>query len=677
MAIIQARMGSTRLPGKMLKKINGKPLIFYALEQIKKSKLIDKMVLATTNKKRDVVLLNTVKQAGYDVFAGDEDDVLDRYYQAAKLFKGDIIVRLTGDCPLIDANIIDYVLQKFKDDSCDYASNIHPPTFPDGLDVEVFSFNSLEKAWGGAKLNSEREHVTPYIWKNKDKFKLLNLKNDTDFSEIRLTVDEEDDFLFINKLLNKIGNREITLNLIAETLQKFPELRELNNKFERNEGYAKSIKEDKMKEITNFERSIEWLKKAKEVIPSASQTYSKSYKYFCEGAGPAFLEKGDGAYVWDIDGNEYIDFICALGPVTVGYNNKEVNGAIIEQLSKGISFSQSTLLEIKLAEKLVEIIPCAEMVRFVKNGSDATSAAVRLARAYTKKDIVLVCGYHGCQDWFIGSTAGDFGVPDAVKMLVKKFEYNDIDSLKQLFEENKDKVAAVIMEPMQENGPNRNYLNEVKKMTHENGAVLIFDEVLSGFRMALGGAQQHFNVIPDLSALGKGVANGLPLSAVVGKKEIMNLIDEGAFISMTFGGETLSLAAALKTIEILERESSFEYIWELGNRWKKGIQELIDKKDISNIARVVGAAPHCGVLFSKAGSLTEHDLFSIFQQKLISKGILSLGINNFCLSHTKEDIDKFIKAADIAFEDVIKAVEKDSVEGILIGQKFRPIFKRN
>ncbi|MBU0667299.1 MAG: aminotransferase class III-fold pyridoxal phosphate-dependent enzyme [Nanoarchaeota archaeon] len=428
---------------------------------------------------------------------------------------------------------------------------------------------------------------------------------------------------------------------------------------------------------TQFKKSAEWLNKAKELMPSAAQTYSKSYRYFCEGAAPVFLDHGEGSHVWDIDGNEYIDFICALGPITIGYNNKEVNKAVVNQLKKGISFSQSTVLEVQLAEKLTKIIPSAEMVRFVKNGADATSAAIRLARAYTKKDVVLASGYHGCQDWYIGSTINDLGVPKAVKNLIKTFEYNDINSLKKLFLENKNKVAAVIMEPMQENGPKKGYLEEVKRITHDNGALLVFDEIVSGFRMALGGAQEYFKVIPDLSAFGKGMGNGLPVSVIVGKKKVMKLIDEGAFISFTFGGETLSLAGALTTIKLLENPKSFKKIWALGNRLKKGFQESIEKKNIFKIAKIVGAAPHCGIIFLKTGNLSDHDLFSVFQQTLIRGGILTLGINNFCLAHTKKDVDTFIKAADKAFDDVILAVKKNSVKGILLGKKFRPIFKRN
>lgn len=427
--------------------------------------------------------------------------------------------------------------------------------------------------------------------------------------------------------------------------------------------------------IPNLVKNKEWLKKAKEITPSASQTYSKSYKYFCEGVGPAFLDYGQGSHVWDIDGNEYVDFVCGLGAITIGYNDLEVNKAISEQLQKGITFSQSNILEVKLAEKLIRIIPSAEMVRFVKNGSDATSAAIRVARAYTRKDLILCSGYHGFQDWYIG-TKSDLGIPPQVKELIKPFEYNNIESLKKLLEENKGRVAAVIMEPMQGNGPQEGYLESVKRIVHENGAVLIFDEIVSGFRMALGGAQEYFKVVPDLSCFGKGMGNGLPLSALVGKKELIRLIDEGAFVSMTFGGETLSLAGTLTVISILERPGTFEHIRKLGNAWIKSMQDLIDRKRLKEVAEIIGDQHHPGIKFKNINNLSSNDLFSVFQQSLLKNGILGLIINNFCLAHTQEDIEKYLKAADLGFDEVLKAIEQNSTENILMGKPFRPIFKR-
>lgn len=427
-----------------------------------------------------------------------------------------------------------------------------------------------------------------------------------------------------------------------------------------------------------YEKSKELLKRAVEVTPLGAQTFSKSYRYFCEGNSPAFLERGEGCCVWDVDGNRYIDFICALGAITVGYNDKRINEAVIRQLDKGVSFSQESPISIELAEKLIEVLPPAEMVRFVKNGSDATSSAVRLARAFTHRDMVVVCGYHGMQDWYIGSTENNAGIPKSVCDLTKKFEYNNLDSIDKLFRQYPDQIAAVILEPIQSNGPMDGFLKELKELTHKNGALLIFDEVVSGFRYALGGASELYGVTPDLAAYGKGMGNGLPISVVVGRKDLLEQIEKKAvFISTTFGGETLSMAGALETINILEKPGTYEKIWRLGNVMLEGLRSLVGQYGLEEVIVINGLAPHCGVLFEGKGSLDYLDINSIYQQKMIQSGILTVGINNFNLAHTEAEVDKYLEAADSAMKDIKKALAKDSVSGILNGGKVNPVFKRN
>jgi len=429
--------------------------------------------------------------------------------------------------------------------------------------------------------------------------------------------------------------------------------------------------------MTTSNKSMELLKRALKVTPVGAQTFSKSHRYISGSVRPCFIDRGDGAKIWDADGNEFIDFVLALGPVTVGYNNPEINAAISAQLAKGITFSQSTALEVELAEKLAEIIPCAEMTRFVKNGGDATTAAVRLARAYTGRNMVAVCGYHGMHDWYIASTPLNDGIPDAVGKLTKTFEYNNIETLSALFAEHPAEIAAVILEPCQGDGPENDFLQKVKRLCADNGAILIFDEVVSGFRIALGGAQEYYGVTPDMATLGKGMANGMPISAVVGKRELLNQINDGVFISTTFGGETLSLAAALKTIEILERPDSFKHIWNVSGKLKNASLELAKEKKLDGIAKMWGLAPHCGFIFESVGKLSPVDMLSVFQQRLLKEGILSLGINNFCLAHSDSDIDRHIEAIDKALDDLARAIDADSVDNILEGPPINPIFKRN
>ncbi len=429
--------------------------------------------------------------------------------------------------------------------------------------------------------------------------------------------------------------------------------------------------------MKKFDKSNELLARAKKVTPLGAQTYSKSYRYYCEGSAPAFIDRGEGCYVYDVDGNKYIDFVCALGPITIGYNDKRVNQAVIEQLNKGIIFSQQSEVELLLAEKLTKIIPSAEMVRFVKNGSDATTAAIRLARAYTDRELVAVSGYHGMHDWYIGSTANNKGVPKVVCELTKSFEYNNISSLENLFDEYPNQIAAVILEPIQGDGPNEGYLQKIKELTEKNRTVLIFDEVVSGFRYALGGASELYNVKPDLVTFGKGMGNGLPLSAVAGKADILKLIEKGVFISTTFGGEALSLAGALKTISILEEEGSYKHIWELGEIMLSGLKNLVKKYSLEKTIKVTGLAPHCGLSFEGIGSLTYLDINSIYSNVMTERGILTVGINNINLSHTKNDVEDFLNVAEQAMLTIKKAIEKDSLQDVISGGRVEPVFKRN
>ena len=305
--------------------------------------------------------------------------------------------------------------------------------------------------------------------------------------------------------------------------------------------------------MKKYQSSELHLQRAEISIPLGSQTFSKSRTQYPVGISPLYASKVKGAHLWDIDGDKYIDLVSSLASITLGYNDRGVSTAVKKQLKQAINMSLPGKLEAEVAELMISLVPSAEMVRFGKNGSDATSAAIRLARAYTGRDHVIVCGYHGWQDWFIGSTTRNKGVPKSVSALTHKFEYNNIHSLEVLFDELGSNVAAVIMEPMNATYPNPNFLASVKKITHANGAILVFDETITGFRFSAGGAQELFGVTPDLSTFGKGMANGFPISAVTGRREIMMEMEE-IFISGTFGGELLSLAAARHVLERFQNE---------------------------------------------------------------------------------------------------------------------------
>lgn len=427
--------------------------------------------------------------------------------------------------------------------------------------------------------------------------------------------------------------------------------------------------------MNSYTKSEELLERELKVSPLAAQTYSKSYRYFSRGVAPCYMDHGEGCYIYDVDGNEFIDFMCALGPITVGYNEPAVNEAVINQVHKFASGSLQSELEVELAEKLCNIIPCAEMVRFVKNGGDATTAAVRLARAYTERDIILMSGYHGMHDWSIGASENHKGVPDAVRDLTINFIYNDLTDLEKKLQENK--VAAVILEPIQSNGPEDGFLEGVKELTQKYGAILIFDEVVSGFHYALGGAQEMFKVSPDLVAFGKGMANGYPISAVAGKRELLEQIGQGVFVSTTFGGDSISMAASLATVKILEQPGFYDHIANIGTILRNGIQERIDKYDLNEVLAVCGMPHHCGVVFEGYGSLDYLDVQSIYSQTILQHGIFQFAIYFLNAHHTEKEAKIYLDATDEAFSLIRKAVDKDSLEGILIGGKVDPVFKRN
>lgn len=322
-------------------------------------------------------------------------------------------------------------------------------------------------------------------------------------------------------------------------------------------------------------------------IPTGAQTFSKAPFQHVNGVSPKFLVSGKGCRVIDIDGNNYIDYMLGLGPIILGHANKKISLAVKNAMDLGTCMSLPSYLETELAEQLIDIIPCAEMVRFGKNGSDVTTAAVRAARAIKRKDKIACCGYHGWQDWFIGTTGRNIGVPKSVSNLTLTFEYNNIDLLEKIFNENPDQIAGVIMEPVNFYEPRDNFLDKVKEITHKNDAILIFDEVITGFRMSLGGAQSVYDIKPDLACFGKSMANGMPLSAIVGKSEYMKIFDD-IFFSFTFGGELASIAAAKETIKILKETKGLDHIDLIGKRLKDGYNKITEFLKIEYITKMIG-----------------------------------------------------------------------------------------
>ena len=399
-----------------------------------------------------------------------------------------------------------------------------------------------------------------------------------------------------------------------------------------------------------FTKSNKFLKLVEKNIPLASQTFSKSKLFLPFGKSPLFLKKGVGCYVYDVDNNKYIDLISGLLSVSLGYNIKTINNEIIKQLKRGITLSLPSLLENKLAKKIINEIPSAEMVRFAKNGSDVTSAAIRLSRMFTNKKIVLTCGYHGWHEWYIGRTSMNAGIPKEMFQNTKTFKYNDINSFERVFKKNKEKIAAVILEPMNIEWPDIEFLKKIRAMCSKNNTILIFDEICTGFRFSLGGAQKLFGVTPDLTTLGKGMGNGFPISALAGKRKIMKYCSK-IFFSSTFGGETLSLVSAISVIDYIKKNNVIKKINTLGNKIITEISDHLIKNKIDYID-IKGHPSWSFFIFKNYKNYSKETLKTYFLEKSIEKGLLTFGTNNLNYSHKSKDVTKIINIYKNILNDI-------------------------
>lgn len=416
------------------------------------------------------------------------------------------------------------------------------------------------------------------------------------------------------------------------------------------------------------------LDKALKTIPLGAQTFSKSITSIPLGVSPLYVEKASGSKMWDVDGNEYTDFVNGLACVTIGYCDPDIDSAVREQMKSGVTFSLSHKLEAEVSEMIVKMVPCAEMVRFAKNGTDATSAAIRLARAITKKDRIAVCGYHGWQDWYIGSTTRNLGVPKIVRDLTHNFRFNEIKSLEEILLHWPNEFAAIILEPMNVNFPEKGFLEEIRNIADKLGIILIFDETITGFRYSRGGAQELFDVTPDLACFGKGIANGYPLSALVGRRKYMSLVEE-IFFSGSFGGETLSLAAAKAVLIKLQNEPVLENIKKVGTKLIEGVEALIVANDISHFLSISGHPSWSFLQFKNTKTTTNMELKTLFIQEVMKRGFYTLGTHNISYAHTKNDINQLLKTYDIIFKKLKKAVALSNIKDQLDCEVLTPLFQ--
>lgn len=671
-ALVQARMGSTRLPNKVMKIIVGKPMIQLLLERLSKSQEIDEIIIASSEDTKNNTLDTFVSSLGYVCSRGSEEDVLSRYYHAAKDSHADIIVRITGDCPLVDPNLVDQVIKKYKSANVDYVSNISPPTYPDGLDIEVFSFEALNKAHNETSSAFDREHVTPYLRKT-ELFSQSSVSYKQDLSSIRWTVDEPNDLNVVKSVFEYFQPRiNFSWLEVLELQTQQPEIFSSNKGITRNEG-------------TKMGSGQKLYKRAKQVIPGGTMLLSKRPEMFLPEQWPSYFSKSKGCYVWDLDDNKYIDMsIMGIGTNTLGYGHPEVDEAVIETVKNGNMSTFSCPEEVYLAEKLIEIHPWADMVRFARAGGEINSIAIRIARAATGKDKIAICGYHGWHDWYLSTNLNDDknldghllpglepkGVPRGLKGTTLPFNYNDIEQLEKIIESNAGQIAAIKMEVSRNDGPENNFLHKVRELATKNNIVLIFDECTSGFRETFGGLHKKYGVEPDVAIFAKALGNGYAISACIGRKEFMEAA-QNTFISSTFWTERVGPTAALKTLEVMEREKSWEKITETGLKISERWKQLADKYELC--ITTWGLPALTGFSFQSKNALAYKTLIT---QEMLAKGYLASNSVYVCTEHTDDIVNGYFENIEPVFSLIQECENGRDVMSLLKGPVCHAGFKR-
>jgi glutamate-1-semialdehyde 2,1-aminomutase len=432
----------------------------------------------------------------------------------------------------------------------------------------------------------------------------------------------------------------------------------------------------------NVDKSKTFKEKSHALIPGGAHTYAKGDDQYPE-VSPGFLERGKGCHVWDLDGNEFIEYGMGLRSVTLGHAYGPVVEAAYQQMKLGINFNRPSSIEVDCAEKFLSLIEGAEMVKFAKNGSDVTTAAVKLARAYTGRDMVAICvdhPFYSVDDWFIGTTDMSAGIPKMIRDLTVKFHYNDIAEIQLLFEKYPNQIACLFMEVERLEPPKEGFLEKVKEICHTNGALLIFDEIITGFRWHLGGAQKYHDITPDLSTFGKAMGNGFSIAALCGKREIMELgglnhNKERVFLlSTTFGAETHSLAAALETMKIYETEPVIKHLYRQGERLMNGINQSVQEHHLEDHFGILGKP--CNLLyFTRDQDRQPSQPFrTLFLQETIKRGIIAPSLV-VSYSHTDQDIDRTLDAINEALFIYRKALD-EGYEKFLVGEAVKPAVRK-
>ncbi|MEO9576110.1 MAG: aminotransferase class III-fold pyridoxal phosphate-dependent enzyme [Tateyamaria sp.] len=671
-AIVQARMGSTRLPGKvLLPLVDGIAAIDLLLARLSQSQELDEIVVATSDLVRDDALAAHLDAAGQPVFRGSEEDTLSRYAGAAAAYDADTVVRITGDCPLVDPLVVDMAIRGFCSAGVDYYSNVDPPTFPDGIDVEVFSRAALVMADEQAKSPEQREHVTVYL-REIGAFSRASFCHSEDLSGLRLTLDEQADLDTLRTIFAHFAPRtDMSWKEVARYMTTDGKNGLKNQTIARNEG-------------AQIGTGQKLWKRAKKVIPGGNMLLSKRAEMFLPDQWPAYFSRTEGCAVWDMDGNKFLDLgLMGVGTNSLGYSHAEVDAAVADVVAKGNLSTLNAPEEVYLAERLVDLHPWSDMVRFARSGGEANAISIRIGRAASGRDGVAMCGYHGWHDWYLAANLGDNenldghllpgleprGVPRDLKGSVHPFMYNDFDALARIVDTQE--IGVIKMEVMRNVEPADGFLHKVRELATQKDIVLIFDECTSGFRETFGGLHLKYGVEPDLATFGKTLGNGYAVTAVLGREAVMQAA-QSTFISSTFWTERIGSAAALKTLEVMERERSWEQITATGQKVIAGWTSLAEAHGVG--ISISGLPSIAAFVFASERGL-EYGTYLI--QRMLEQGYLATTALYASLAHSDAVLDRYFQALDPVFE-TLAGFEKgtEDIHNLLAGPVRHGGFKR-
>ncbi|MGR3434366.1 MAG: aminotransferase class III-fold pyridoxal phosphate-dependent enzyme [Shimia sp.] len=681
-AIVQARLGSTRLPGKVLADIAGRAAIDRLLDRLAGARRVDAVWVATSREGGDDALARHLEARGTPVFRGSERDVLGRFAGAARAALAGgaagaaTLVRLTGDCPLIDPAVVDAAIAHHHATGADYTSNVAPPSYPDGLDTEVFAARHLFAAEAATDMATDpfaREHVTPWLRSAPDLAR-ANLAAPTDRSALRLTLDEPEDLTFLRAVFAAFAPRtDMGWEEVADWAAAAAARGELDmshQRHTRDEGAALGTGQKL------------W-RRAKRAIPGGGMLLSKRAEMFLPDRWPAYFERAAGCTVWDLDGRAYRDMaLMGVGTNTLGYGHPEVDAAVMRIVQAGNMSSLHCPEEVHLAERLCALHPWAEMARFTRSGGEANAVAMRIARAASGRDGVAICGYHGWHDWYLATNLGHekgldghllpgldpAGVPRALAGTIHPFRYNDLDALTAIVRDHE--IGVIKMEVMRNAGPAPGFLEGVRALADAHGIVLVFDECTSGFRQTFGGLHLEMGVAPDLAVLGKTLGNGYAINAVIGRRGAMEAA-QSTFISSTFWTERIGPGAALAALDVMEATRSWEAITETGRKVRALWHRIAEQ---AGLEIATAGLPAIGTFaFDRPDALHAKTLFT---QEMLARGWLATTACYTCLAHDDAVLAAYEADAGEVFATIAAHPEPAALAALLEGPVAHAGFQR-